>query len=535
MKKCPQCGREYDNTMMFCLDDGAELLYGPAAPLLHEEGWPKAKVVGVDEPQTAILVGDGRHENATVLFDDLAIVHSVPENSIAVLPFANMSADAENEYFCDGLAEELLNALSKIENLRVAARTSAFSFKGKSANVSEIAGALKVNTVLEGSVRKSGTRIRITAQLIKAADGYHLWSERYDREMKDIFDVQDEITLAVVEALKVKLLGKKKAALLKRPTTSSEAYEFYLRGLSHFNKWTPADFEKAIENFSRAVEIDSGYAPAYAGIADAYTELTFFSFSTEDVRPKAIEAANKALQLDDTLGEAHNSLALIKMYFDWDYAAAETEFKRALSLNPGSASAHMWYGWYLALMRRFEDSLGVQQRARELDPLSPPNNNAIGVNYHWSRQPERAIVQFLDVLELNPNYPIAQSFLAEAHVQTGDLDAALDIVVKMQPEAMDPQALSVAAFIYATAGDRERAFETTREFAKRSDGEHVPAIISAYVYSGLRENDQAFAFLEKACDERSPWLPFLNVDVKLDPLCSDPRFPALLRRVGFAE
>ena len=378
-------------------------------------------------------------------------------NSIAVLPFANMSADPENEYFCDGLAEELLNALAKIDDLKVAARTSAFSFKGKNTNVSEIGTALNVKTVLEGSVRKSGNRLRITAQLINAADGYHLWSERYDREMKDIFDVQDEITVAVVEALKVKLFGEKQGAVLKRHTRNPEAHEFYLRGLFYFYRWTPDDFQKASEYFRRAIAIDPHYASAYAGLADAYTELSFFSFSPGETMLKAREAANKALELDDRLAEAHNSLAIIKMYFDWDYAGAEQEFKRAIALNPGSALIHMWYGWYLGLMGRFEESFKEMLPAQELDPLSAVNNSGIGIVLHWSRQPERAIEQFQKVLELNPNYLIARSFLAEAYEQKGDFVSAIATIEKIQQAETDPLTLSTMGYLYAKSGDRQKA------------------------------------------------------------------------------
>lgn len=455
--------------------------------------------------------------------------------SIAVLPFANISADDENEYFCDGLAEELLNALSKIDGLRVAARTSAFSFKGKEMKVSEIADALNVSTVLEGSVRKAGDRIRISVQLVNASDGYQLWSERYDREMKDIFDVQDDITLAVVEALKIKLLGDEKAALLKRKTTNADAYEFYLRGLSHFNKWTPIDFQKAIDNLNRAIELDPDYAAAYAALADAYIELLFFSFSSVGAREKAREAGKKALALDPTLAEAHNSQALIKMYLDWDYAGAEASFKQAISLNRGSASVHMWYGWYLALMRRFDESLVELRRGHELDPLSLPNNNAIGVSYHWARQTERAISAILDVLELDPNYVISQSFLAEAYVQTGDLESAIAVIESIRPEAMDPQALSVAGFVYARSGDREKANEILEEFDRRSSQGNISALNFAQIYTALGDSEQAFAWLDKAFDERAIWLPFLKVDVKFDALRSDPRFQALLRRVGFVD
>ncbi len=523
MKRCPECGREYDNTMMFCLDDGAKLLYGPASGSSLD-----------NEPQTMLF--PHRREGGE---DRVAItggtdpVKAAANNSIAVLPFANISADEENEYFCDGLAEELLNALAKIEDLKVAARTSAFSFKGKNVEAREIGKALGVNTVLEGSVRKAGNRIRINVQLVSAADGYQLWSERYDREMRDIFDVQDEIAVAVTDALKIKLLGDEKTAVLKRHTQSPEAHEYYLRGLSHFNKWTPHDFEKAIENFERAIEIDVNYASAYAALADAYTELLFFSFSAGDVRPKAREAARKALELDESLAEAHNSMALIKMYLDWDFSAAEAEFLRAIELNPGSATVHMWYGWFLALMGRFDESLVELRRGHELDPLSPPNNNAIGVNFHWSRQPERAIAQILDVLELNPNYPVSVSFLAEAYVQAGDMLSAVSTIGRLAPAAMDPQALAVAGYVYARAGDSEKAAGILKEFERRTEQGNVSSLNLAQIYAALGEQDEALTWLDKACEERAIWIPFLRVDVKFDSIRSHPRFQELLERCGF--
>lgn len=454
-------------------------------------------------------------------------------NSIAVLPFKNMSADEENEYFCDGLAEELLNALAKIEDLKVAARTSSFSFKNKDADAGQIGKALHVKTILEGSVRKSGTRLRITAQLINAADGYHIWSERYDREMKDIFDVQDEITLAVVDALKVKLFGEEQGAVLKRYTRSPEAHEFYLRGLFYFNRFTPDDFQKAGESFRRAIAIDPRYASAYAGLADAYTELCFFASSPGETVPKAREAASKALELDDRLGEAHTSLAIIKMYFDWDFAGAEQEFKRAIVLNPGSALIQMWYGWYLALMGRFDESLKQMQDAQERDPLSATINSGIGIVLHWSRQPERAIEQFRKVLDLNPNYLIARSFLAEAYEQKGDFVSAIATIEKILQAETDPMTLSTVGYVYAKSGDRHRALEILDEFVKRSNQEYVPALHLAQIHAGLGDHEQALACLDKACSERAVWISFLKVDLKFDPLRSDPRFQELLKKVGF--
>lgn len=462
-----------------------------------------------------------------------AMAESPP--SIAVLPFVNLSNDPDNDYFCDGLAEELLNALSKIDELKVAARTSAFSFKGKNASVAEIAGALKVNTVLEGSVRKSNHRVRITTQLVNAADGYHLWSERYDRELKDIFDVQDEITVAVVEALKVKLLGEEKSAILKRHTRNSDAYELYLRGLSHFNRFSTEGFQKAIESFNRAIAIDPAYASAYAGLAIAYTEMSFFSFAPKEWMAKASDAARKAFEADDTLGEAHNSLAIIKMYYEWDYAGAEYEFRRAIALNPGSAFIHNWYGWYLGLMGRFDESLREFQRAEELDPLSDTINSGIGIILHWSRQPERAIEQFRNVLELNPNYLLAVCFLAEAYVQQGDFARAIATVERLKQFANDPLMLPIVGYVYAKCGERDKALTILKEFEQHANQEYVPALNFAQVYAGLGDTEQALAWLEQACTERSVWMTVLKVDTKFDLLRSDPRFQDILRRVGLTK
>ncbi len=454
-----------------------------------------------------------------------------PRNSIAVLPFTNLSADPENEYFCDGLAEELLNALAKIDQLKVAARTSTFWFKGKNAAVNEIAKALNVNTILAGSLRKSGNRVRITAQLINAADGYHLWSERYDSEMKDIFDVQDEITLAVVEALKVKLFGQEQAAVLKRHTRNPEAHEFYLRGLSYFMRWTLEFFQKAIKSFDQAIAIDPRYASAYAGLAECYTEMSFFDAPREWM-PKAREAARQALELDDALGNAHNSLAVIKMYYDRDYAGAEHEFKRAIALDPGSAHIHMWYGWYLGLMGRFDEGLKEQRRAQELDPLSDQIDFGIGATFHWSRQPERAIEQYRRVLELNPNLRIAYWFLADAYVEKGDFASAIATIENAPIALNDPVTLSAAAHAYGKAGERRKALEILSELESQSSQEYEQAFHIAQIYLGLGDHEQALAWLEKACDERSVWLIWLGVDPKFDPLRSDPRFEDLLRRVG---
>src|SRR4030095_2512656 len=313
MKRCPQCNRiETDDALAFCRVDGTRLI---------------ADTAGFEQP-TAILTGGGRSTRLTggAESGELTTGHLSNVPSIAVLPFVNMSADPENEYFCECLAKNLVNRLTKINDLKVAARTSAFSFKGRNTNVSEIGTALHVNTVLEGSVRKSANRLRITAQLVSAADGYHLWSERYDREMKDIFDVQDEITLAIVDALKVKLLGDEKQAVLKRHTDDNEAYQLYLKGRYYWNKRTAEGFEKALECFEKAIARDSEYALAYAGLADTHNTLGSYGIvAPKEAFPLAKAAADKALELEDSLAEAHNSAAFLIYMFDWNWLRANAD------------------------------------------------------------------------------------------------------------------------------------------------------------------------------------------------------------------
>ena len=535
MKRCPECGREYDNTMSFCLDDGAGLLYGPgtaseAATALLESPAVPSSSGAVDNDKTRVFRFEPAEGDAPS-----GISNSQPrsDNSIAVLPFVNMSPDPDNEYFCDGLAEELLNALSKIEELKVAARTSAFSFKGKDTTVREVGRALGVKTVLEGSVRKSGTRLRITAQLINASDGYHLWSERYDREMKDIFDVQDEITIAVVEALKVELLGGVQAAVFKRHTASPEAYEFYLRGLSYFTKFTPEFFQKAIESFEQAIAIDPNYASAYAGLAESFSEMSFFA-SPSEWMPKAKEAARKALALDDLLGSAHNALAVTMMYYDRDYAGAELEFKRALALDPGNAHIHMWYGWFLGLTRRFDEGVEQMKRAREFDPLSHLIGFGIGAIYLWSGQIDRALEQLGRVAELNPIFPLTYSYLAQAFIENGDLATAVATMENAPVALADPVLLSAVAYVYARAGQRAKAMELLRELEQPVHAEALSVQI-AQVYVGLGDDDRALAWLEKAIDSSSVWLIWLGVEPTFDPLRSDPRFTALMDRLKLRE
>jgi adenylate cyclase len=511
MKRCPTCQESYtDETLKFCRVDGA-LLISDSADL--------------ESSETALL-SQQRTRNSAI--DEV----QARTPSIAVLPFVNMSVDREQEYFCDGLAEELINALSKTEDLKVAARTSAFSFKGKDVKVSEIGQALNVGAVLEGSVRKAGNRLRIIVQLINASDGYHLWSERYDRQMEDVFEIQDEITLAIVEALKVKLLGAERAALLRRYTENTEAYHLYLKGRYYWNKRT--ELKKGIEYFQQAIELDPNYALSYVGLADCYNLLAGHSgLSPKETFPRAKVAALKALELDGKLAEAHASLGFVMYRFDWDWLGAEREFKRALEMNPSYATANHWYGEFLALMGRFGESIAEMRRAQELDPLSLPINTDMGQSFFFARQYHQAEEQFRKTLEIDPNFVRAHVLLGECYEQMLRYDEA-EAEFQKAVEQSGGKTLTLAALghAYAMSGKRTAAQKMLDDLVELAQKDYVSPYDIAVIHTGLGEPDLAFAWLDKAYQDRSVWSVCLQVDPRLDTLRQDARFTELLRGVN---
>ena len=346
--------------------------------------------------------------------------------TIAVLPFVNMSADPENAYFCEGLAEELLNALSRVEGIKVAARTSAFSFAGKNAKVNEIGLALGVKSILEGSVRRSGNRLRITAQLADAADGYQLWSERYDREMSDIFDVQDEITLAVVDALKVKLLGKEKAALLKRYTDNTEAYHLYFKGRYLWFKSTPQEFRKSRDYFQRAVEADPAYALGYFGLASYYGfAASWGMMRPEEGWPLMEVATMKALELDDTLAEVHHGLAALKWVYYRDWSGADRTFRRAIELNPNIGAIHSHYSIFLSVIGKLDEAIAEGTRALKLDPLSIRLHRNQAARFYLARRYDNAVRQYGEALELDSQDATLHDELGDVYEQIGQRREAI--------------------------------------------------------------------------------------------------------------
>jgi eukaryotic-like serine/threonine-protein kinase len=462
------------------------------------------------------------------------------KNSIAILPFANMSNEAENEYFCDGLAEELLNALAKIEDLKVAARTSAFSFKNKNVAISEIGKTLNVKTVLEGSVRRSGNRLRISVQLVNAADGYQLWSERYDREMKDIFDVQDEITLAVVDALKVKLFGEEKAAILKRYTDNPEAYELYLKGLYHSNKWTDEGIRKSIEYFEKALEKDPEFAPAYAKIADYYHFSSHLGlFSPQEILPKWKAAAQRALEIDEGLADAHLAMAHIYFYYERDWAKAEREFERAVKLNPNSTDAHKYYGLFLASRERIDQAVTEGKKALALDPLSIAVNIVGGFIYLFVDRLDDAFGLVRQMIELDSNAPQGYWVGGSLLMANGKYEEAVEAFQKSLCLGDNQMALAKLGCAYGLAGRRDEALKILDQLFEMRERQYAAPFNIARVYAGLGDNDNAFEWMEKAIEERDADLVFLKRYVEAgagvyfgETFSTDLRYEDILRRAG---
>jgi len=519
MKRCPECRRDYyDETLSFCLEDGSRLV-GVETP--------------ADEHATAILSKSGAVSGENLSIRSVS-GETVANNSIAVLPFVNMSADADNEYFCDGLAEELLNALAKIEGLKVAARTASFSFRGKNAPMDEIGRTLNVNTILEGSVRKAGDRVRISIQLINAADGYHIWSERYDRDMQDIFEVQDEITLAVVDALKLKLLGAEKQAVLKRHTNNPEAYQLYLRGRFFFYKRTPEGFQKAVECFEEAIKIDSHYALAVAGLADCYTFFGFYeTLAPADAKAKASDAAFRALELDDTLAETHTSVAFYYTIFEWNFAAAEEHFWKARSLNPKCALTYHLHSSNLLLIGTIDEAIEAEKYAVELEPFALIFSGALSWWNYLVRRYDDAVSQALRTIEMGPNHFFAYWALGDTYAIEGNFTEAISILQEgIKISGFQPHLKAELARVFALAGLSDEAREILADLRAQLETKYISAVNIAKIYAGLREKDLFFEWLTKAYEERSVRLAWFMIDPCLDEFRSDARFKEILEGIG---
>ena len=456
------------------------------------------------------------------------------DNAIAVLPFTNLSSEQENEYFSDGLTEELINALTKVEGLRVVAWSSAFQLKGKPRDMRKIAEQLGVRAVLEGSVRRTQDRLRITAQLVDTTDGHYLWSETYERPIKDIFAIEDEISAAIVGALRIKLTGPAGRSLVTRYTENLQAYHLYLKGRFHWNKRTEEDQYKALGFFEQANQSEPNYAPAYAGMADAYIMLGEHGAAPAlSIMRKARAAASRALEIDGRLAEAHVSLGSVSALYEWKWVEAEQHFRRAIELNPSYPTAHHRYGYdYLAPQGRLPEALAELERAHHLDPLSLIIATSVGTIYDMERKHERAREYYEKVLEMEPRFVGAHLSAGRSYLHQNLYHEAIAMFEKAR-ELMpsSPVPLALLAHAYNVSGARVEAERLRQALEQYSRTCNVSSYLLARACLGF-DNDRAFAYLERASDERAPRLPHIGVSPIWDCVRDDPRFAMLLNRMG---
>jgi TolB-like protein/class 3 adenylate cyclase/Tfp pilus assembly protein PilF len=487
----------------------------------------------VDEPIRIYQVN--RCENTNHLPGAIAYKPNAGEKSIAVLPFLNMSDDPENEYFCEGLSEELLNVLSQIDGLRVAARTSSFLFKEKGGDIREIGHKLKVNTVLEGSVRKAGNRLRITAQLINVSDGYHLWSKRYDKQMEDIFDIQDEISMSILDALKVKLLGEEKNAILKKYTDKPDVYQLYLQGRFHYNKWAGGEgYLKALKYYKAVIDKEPEFTLAHTGLAACYLNLWFFShLAPEESLPQMKESTRRALELDDRIAETHVSVARMKFWYEWDFHGAEVEFKKAIALNDNNAEAYEQYAMLLGLLERDNEALMLAKKACELDPYSLMINWGLGWVAWMTGDYELMHEQGKKLIEFDPDFYGGHLILGCQMWATGNFEEAATELKITVSQNYGSFTLCFLGCMYGTMGDEVKAKEILDEIIEISNHQFAGNFDIGLVYVGMGKQDEAVKWMEMAVEQHEGMCVKLKQFAKHIPwFNTDPRMHALFKKVG---
>ena len=519
----PEVSEDLSRLILICIEKKRERRYQSAEELLSdlvkiEKGIPtEAKAISTIEPA----------------YEKLGKMKW--RNSIAVLPFVDLSAQRDQEYFCDGMVEELINSLTRIKDLRVVARTSVFSFKGKDIDIHEIGKRLNVKTILEGSVRKAGNRLRITTQLVNVEEDFPIWSDRYDRELEDVFAIQDDIAKSIVNALKIEFLGEKEMPLVKSHTEKPEAYEAYLKGNFHYWKLSPENIALALDYYQLALEKDPNFALAYTGISSVWVTRGMLGIVPPlEAFPKVKEAVLNALELDDTLSEAHYNLAIFRFYYEWDWGGAEIEFQRAIAINPNNANIHLIYSSFLDMMGRPEEAITEIERALELDPLNFFAQCIFGLHLFNQRRNDDAIAYFRNTLRTEPNFPLAHEGLW----------------VALHQKQMDEEALAEALKYFDVLGDQEVAEALKRGYAEagypgamslvaekltvRSKQTYVQPSQIVRLYDHAGEKDRAFEWLEKAFEEHEPSLVTLNVWPE-GAVRDDPRFKHMLLRMNFPQ
>lgn len=455
--------------------------------------------------------------------------------SIAVLPFANMSGDSENEYFSDGITDDIITHLSKLSDLKVISRTSVMRFKDTDRSLREIAAELGVATILEGGVRRNDDQVRINAQLIDAGTDEHIWAEQYNRELTDVFAIQTDVALQIAGALRARLSPEERGQVERRPTENLEAYNLYLQGRYFWNKRTREGLEAAIEHFERVIDLDPEFALAWVGLADAYNILADWGYvSFEETVGDATAAATRALEIDETLGEAHIALAEIRVH-EWDWSAAAAEFERGLRLSPGYASGHQWYGSFLGLVGRLEKGVREMERARELDPLSLIINANVGMLLRWARRYDEAEAALRRALELDPDFVGAVQELGLVFEEQYRFDDAIGAYERALELSNGVIGYGELGHALAVTGRRVEALEQLQRLEAAAKHRYVPPVEFAMLHAGLGNADVAFEWLEAGYRQRDATLAFRIFTPGLDELRSDPRFADLMGRLGLAD
>ena len=454
--------------------------------------------------------------------------------SLAVLPLESLSSDASQDYFADGMTDELISDLGQISALRVISRTSVMGYKHARKSLPQIAHELNVDAVVEGTVLRSGEQVRITAQLIEASTDKHLWSQSYQGELKDTLALQSEVARAIADQIQINVNPQEQAALKSVKAVNPQAYQSFLKGRFFWNKRTAEGLKIALAYFNQAIEEDPKYAPAYSGLADTYSLLgdwQYAAMTPKEALPKAKASAIRALELDNALGEAHNSLAFCLDGFDWDIKSAGMEFQRAIALNPGYATAHHWYAWHLSLLGNYDEAIAEMRKAQDLDPLSLIINADLAELLVLAHSYDESIRQSRKTIEMDPNFALAHNQLAQAYLQKHMNDEAVAELRKAaQLSGESPTVMANLARAYVATGKKSDAIKILNDLTKRSNATYSHASEIAVIYAALGDNDQAINWLEKGYEER--FNPGVLLRPGLDPLRSDPRFQDLARRVG---
>ena len=565
MKRCPECRRDYyDDSLLYCLDDGSALLEGPASgnesatAILHDTSSPgdavtRAQVHTTNTPGFAgtpdvskrgfpfkiTIAGVVLAALAAIgYFGFLARPASGQIESIAVMPFVNASGSADIEYLSDGMTESLMNSLSQLPNLSVKARSSVFRYKGKEIEPVAAGHELSVQAVLNGRVIQRGEQLRLSLDLVDVRTGNQIWGEHYNRKVGDLAVLQSEIARDVSQKLRQRLTGDQEKSLTKNQTQNTEAYQLYLQGRYHWNKRTDPANNKAIEYFQKAIEKDPQYAMAYVGLAECYVTS---GMTNREGEPKVRDAATKALEIDPTLGEPHAALATIKDGNEGDWAGAEREYRRAIELSPNYATAYHWLAESLAMQGRFDESFAEYKRALEIEPLSLAIGTDLGIAYYYSRQYDRAIDHLRKLIEMDPSYVRTHHYLAKVYIEKGMFEEALaefekGFVLEGEDPAEVAKGKQEVLSVFKAEGPRGYWLKL-KEFFKEDirTGKHPHRVDMARVCARLGERDEAFAWLEKVFEIGEANVIWLKVSPEWDNLRDDPRFTAMLKRTGLSE